>query len=126
MNLHDTGLHLLANVASNYLVSGDEAARYGNGHPNIVPYRTYAASDGELALAVGNDRQFAMLAGEVGHPEWAEDTRFATNPERVRNRDLVDEMVGRDHGHSRAGRSGSRPSIASGSRPAQSIESPKR
>ena len=95
VNLHDTGLHLLANVASNFLVSGDEAARYGNGHPNIVPYRTYAASDGELALAVGNDRQFATLAGEVGHPEWAEDPRFATNPERVRNRDLVDEMVGR-------------------------------
>ena len=95
VNLHDTGLHLLANVASNHLVSGDEAARYGNGHPNIVPYRTYAASDGDLALAVGNDRQFAVLAGEVGHPEWAEDPRFATNPERVRNRDLVDEMVGR-------------------------------
>ena len=95
MNLHDTGLHILANVASNHLVSGEEAARYGNGHPNIVPYRTYAASDGDLALAVGNDRQFAVFAGEVGHPEWAEDSRFATNPERVRNRDLVDEMVGR-------------------------------
>ena len=94
MNLHDTGLQMLANVASNHLVSGEEAARYGNGHPNIVPYRTYAASDGELALAVGNDGQFALLAGEVGHPEWAEDPRFATNPERVRNRDLVDEMVG--------------------------------
>jgi succinate---hydroxymethylglutarate CoA-transferase len=94
VNLHDTGLHLLANVASNHLVSGDEAVRYGNGHPNIVPYRTYAASDGELALAVGNDRQFAMLAREVGHPEWADDPRFATNPERVRNRHLVDEMVG--------------------------------
>jgi succinate---hydroxymethylglutarate CoA-transferase len=93
VNLHDTGLHVLANVASNHLVSGDEAARYGNGHPNIVPYRTYEASDGDLALAVGNDRQFAVLAGELGHPEWAEDSRFATNPERVRNRDLVDDMV---------------------------------
>ena len=93
VNLHDTGLHILANVASNHLVSGDEAARYGNGHPNIVPYRTYEASDGDLALAVGNDRQFAVLAGELGHPEWAEDSRFSTNPERVRNRDLVDEMV---------------------------------
>jgi succinate---hydroxymethylglutarate CoA-transferase len=94
LNLHDTGLHILANVASNHLVSGEEAARYGNGHPNIVPYRTYAASDGDLALAVGNDRQFAVLAREVGYPEWAEDSRFATNPERVGNRDLVDEMVG--------------------------------
>jgi crotonobetainyl-CoA:carnitine CoA-transferase CaiB-like acyl-CoA transferase len=43
---------------------------------------------------VGNDRQFALLAGELGHPEWADDPRFATNPERVRNRDVVDEMVG--------------------------------
>jgi crotonobetainyl-CoA:carnitine CoA-transferase CaiB-like acyl-CoA transferase len=93
VNLHDTGLHMLANVASNHLVSGEEPGRYGNGHPNIVPYRTYPASDGDLALAVGNDRQFAVLAALVGHPEWAEDPRFATNPERVRNRHLVDAMV---------------------------------
>jgi len=93
VNLHDTGLHLLANVASNHLVSGEEPGRYGNGHPNIVPYRTYPASDGDLALAVGNDRQFAVLAEVLGHPEWAEDPRFATNPERVRNRHLVDGMV---------------------------------
>lgn len=94
VNLHDTGLHLLANVASNHLVSGDEPARYGNGHPNIVPYRTYLASDGDLAIAVGNDRQFALLARELGHPEWADDPRLATNPERVRNRDRVDRLVG--------------------------------
>jgi formyl-CoA transferase/CoA:oxalate CoA-transferase len=94
VNLHDTGLHILANVAANHLVSGDEPGRYGNGHPNIVPYRTYAAADGDLALAVGNDRQFQVLAGLVGHPEWAEDPRYATNPERVRNRDAVDRMVG--------------------------------
>lgn len=94
VNLHDTGLHLLANVASNYLVSGEEPGRYGNGHPNIVPYRTYRAADGELALAVGNDRQFAVLAAELGHRDWSDDPRFATNPERVRNRDLVDTMVG--------------------------------
>jgi crotonobetainyl-CoA:carnitine CoA-transferase CaiB-like acyl-CoA transferase len=94
VSLHDTGLHLLANVASNYLVSGDEPGRYGNGHPNIVPYRTYAAADGELAVAVGNDRQFAVLGAELGHPEWSSDSRFATNPERVRNREQVDLMVG--------------------------------
>jgi crotonobetainyl-CoA:carnitine CoA-transferase CaiB-like acyl-CoA transferase len=94
ISLHDTGLHVLANVASNYLVSGEEPGRYGNGHPNIVPYRTFASADGELALAVGNDRQFAVLAVVLGHPEWAEDPRFATNPERVRHRHLVDDMVG--------------------------------
>lgn len=94
VNLHDTGLHILANVAANHLVSGEEPGRYGNGHPNIVPYRTYPAADGDLALAVGNDRQFAVLATEVGHPEWAGDHRFATNPERVRHRELVDSMIG--------------------------------
>jgi crotonobetainyl-CoA:carnitine CoA-transferase CaiB-like acyl-CoA transferase len=94
VNLHDTGLHLLANVAANHLVSGEEPGRYGNGHPNIVPYRTYPAADGDLALAVGNDRQFAVLAAEAGHPEWADDPRFATNPTRVRHRELVDSMVG--------------------------------
>lgn len=94
VNLHDTGLHILANVAANHLVSADEPGRYGNGHPNIVPYRTYRAEDGDLALAVGNDRQFATLATVAGHPEWAEDSRFATNPARVRNRDLLDSMVG--------------------------------
>jgi crotonobetainyl-CoA:carnitine CoA-transferase CaiB-like acyl-CoA transferase len=95
VNLHDTGLHMLANVAANHLVSGEEPGRYGNGHPNIVPYRTYPTADGDLALAVGNDRQFGVLAGLLGHPEWAEDARFATNPERVRNRDAVDAMVGK-------------------------------
>lgn len=94
VNLHDTGLHILANVAANHLVSGEEPGRYGNGHPNIVPYRTYTAADGDLAVAVGNDRQFQVLAGVVGHPEWADDPRFATNPERVRHREVVDQMVG--------------------------------
>jgi crotonobetainyl-CoA:carnitine CoA-transferase CaiB-like acyl-CoA transferase len=94
VNLHDTGLHLLANVASNHLVSDAEPGRYGNGHPNIVPYRTYRASDGDLAVAVGNDRQVALLAEELGHSDWAHDPRFATNPERVRNRDAIDQMVG--------------------------------
>jgi crotonobetainyl-CoA:carnitine CoA-transferase CaiB-like acyl-CoA transferase len=93
VNLHDTGLHLLANVAANHLASGAEPGRYGKGHPNIVPYRTYPTADGDLALAVGNDRQFAVLAEVLGHPEWASDPRFATNPERVRNRQLVDGMV---------------------------------
>ena len=94
VNLHDTGLHILANVAANHLVSGDEPGRYGNGHPNIVPYRTYPAADGDLAVAVGNDRQFQALSGVLGHPEWAGEPRYATNPERVRNRDEVDRMVG--------------------------------
>lgn len=98
VNLHDTGLLMLANVASNYLISGEESVRYGNGHPNIVPYRTYEALDGSLVVAVGNDVQFRAFAHLVDHPEWAEDDRFATNAARVRNRAemdaLVDEVIG--------------------------------
>jgi crotonobetainyl-CoA:carnitine CoA-transferase CaiB-like acyl-CoA transferase len=94
VTLHDTGLQMLANVAANHLVSGDDASRYGNGHPNIVPYRTYRAADGELALAVGNDAQFARFAELARHPEWADDPRFARNQDRVQNRMLIDSLVG--------------------------------
>jgi crotonobetainyl-CoA:carnitine CoA-transferase CaiB-like acyl-CoA transferase len=94
VNLHDTGIHILANVASNHLISGDEPGRYGNGHPNIVPYRIYRASDGDLAVAVGNDRQFEALAIVMERPEWAADPRFKANPDRVRNRAEIDRLVG--------------------------------
>ncbi len=93
VTLHDTGLLMLANVAANHLASGKVPGRYGNGHPNIVPYRTFRAADGEIAVAVGNDAQFRKLADLVGRPEWADDPRFARNRDRVENRDLVDGMV---------------------------------
>jgi len=92
-SLHDTGIAMLANVAANHLVSGTEAARYGNGHPNIVPYRTYRASDGEMAIAVGNDAQFVKFAQVLGFEEWAVDERFAQNVQRVGNRDLLDRQI---------------------------------
>ena len=78
--LFDTSLSMLVNVASNYLVSGKRPGRFGNGHPNIVPYRDFPCGKGEIALAVGNDDQFARFAKCVGHPEWAEDDKFKTNP----------------------------------------------
>ena len=93
LSLHDTGIQMLANVAANHLVSGAEAVRYGNGHPNIVPYRTYPASDGELVVTVGNDAQFAKFARVLGHGEWASDPRFARNADRVANRDLLDGLI---------------------------------
>jgi succinate--hydroxymethylglutarate CoA-transferase len=94
VTLHDTGIQMLANVAANHLISGEDAVRYGNGHPNIVPYRTYPTADGELALTIGNDGQFARFAELVGHADWVTDPRFTTNAGRVENRDLVDGMVG--------------------------------
>lgn len=92
--LLDTQLAALVNVASNYLVSGDVPARYGNAHPNIVPYQTFRAQDGDFVLAVGNDRQFRALCALIGHPQWADDADFSTNPARVANRDrLISQLA---------------------------------
>jgi len=91
--LYDSGLAMLINVASNYLVSGKDARRFGNGHPSIVPYTTYPAADGLIAVAVGNDGQFVRFAETVGHSQWARDPRFAKNPDRVTNREALDDLI---------------------------------
>ena len=93
VSLFDSSLAMLANVASNHLVSGRDARRFGNGHPNIVPYTAYAVQDGMIAVAVGNDAQFAKFAALLGKAEWAKDARYATNPDRVTNRDSLDEAI---------------------------------
>src|SRR5918996_4424520 len=93
VSLFDSSLAMLANVASNHLVSGRDARRFGNGHPNIVPYTAYPVSDGMIAVAVGNDNQFAKFAALLGKPEWAGDARYARNPDRVANRDTLDAAI---------------------------------
>jgi len=93
VSLYETSLAMLVNVASNYLVSGKGGGRFGNGHPSIVPYTTYSATDAMIALAVGNDTQFAKCAAVLGHPEWAQDARFATNRARVVHRDVIDGLI---------------------------------
>ncbi|MDE2913499.1 MAG: CoA transferase [Paracoccaceae bacterium] len=93
VSLYSTGLSMLVNVASNHLASGREPGRYGNGHPNIVPYRAFECSDGSIALAVGNDSQFSRLAECLNHPEWSADDRFARNADRVRNREAIDALI---------------------------------
>jgi crotonobetainyl-CoA:carnitine CoA-transferase CaiB-like acyl-CoA transferase len=93
VSLFDTSLAMLANVASNHLVSGRDARRFGNGHPNIVPYTAYAVKDGMIAVSVGNDVQFARFAAVLDHPEWAKDARYATNPDRVTNREALDAAI---------------------------------
>ena len=85
--LFDSQLGWLANVASNYLISGKLPKRHGNAHPNIVPYQSFQASDGWFAIAVGNDRQFVRLCEMLEKPEFAVDERFAANSGRVQNRD---------------------------------------
>jgi len=93
VSLHDAALAMLVNVASSYLVAGQEARRFGNGHPTIVPYTTYPTRDGQMAVAVGNDAQFARFAEAVGRPEWARDARFTRNRDRVVHRDVLDGLV---------------------------------
>ncbi|MGH2852371.1 MAG: CaiB/BaiF CoA transferase family protein, partial [Solirubrobacteraceae bacterium] len=79
-------LAALVNQASAYLGAGVVPQRMGNAHPSIVPYESFAAADGDVVVAVGNDRQFASLCAELGADELAGDERFATNPVRVANR----------------------------------------
>jgi crotonobetainyl-CoA:carnitine CoA-transferase CaiB-like acyl-CoA transferase len=83
----------LANQASGYLATGVPPGRMGNRHPSIAPYETLRCADGPLAVACGNDRQFARLCAELGVPAVAGDPRFADNPSRVAHRDaLVAEL----------------------------------
>jgi crotonobetainyl-CoA:carnitine CoA-transferase CaiB-like acyl-CoA transferase len=58
-----------------------------------VPYRSFRCADAEIAVAVGNDGQFGLFAGVVGHPEWAADPRFARNRDRVANRAELEGMI---------------------------------
>jgi crotonobetainyl-CoA:carnitine CoA-transferase CaiB-like acyl-CoA transferase len=93
VSLFDSGLAMLANVAANHLVSGKNAGRFGNGHPNIVPYTAYPTGDDMIAVAVGNDGQFAKFSAVLGHAEWAVDPRFIKNPDRIGNRDALDALI---------------------------------
>ena len=93
--LFESTLSWLANRGQEYLVSGEDKGRMGNGHPTIVPYQTFNASDKQIAVAVGNDAQFKRLCEAIGREDLAEDERYATNPDRVANRgQLVEALQG--------------------------------
>jgi glutaryl-CoA transferase len=89
MALLDTQVAVLANQAMNYLVSGEPPHRLGNAHPNIAPYQTFSVADGHVIIAVGNDRQFQRLCALLGQPALGGDPRFATNADRVCNREAL-------------------------------------
>ncbi|HYM53533.1 MAG TPA: CoA transferase [Candidatus Dormibacteraeota bacterium] len=98
VSLIEASVTALINVLGNHLASGEEPRRWGNEHPNIVPYQAFAARDGHLVVAVGNDAQFGRLLGVLG---LAPDERFATNPGRVAGRRelvprLADAIAARD------------------------------
>ncbi|HND48685.1 MAG TPA: CoA transferase [Anaerolineales bacterium] len=87
--LFDSELGWLANVASNFLISGKNPKRYGNAHANIVPYQSFQASDGWFVVAVGNDKQFESFCNVIENPELSSDERFSTNSARVQNREVL-------------------------------------
>lgn len=89
MALLDTQVAMLANVGSNYLNSGKPPKRWGNAHANIVPYQTFACADGHIIVATGNDGQYQKFVEAGGRLELGSDPRFATNPLRVQNRELL-------------------------------------
>lgn len=96
ISLLDSLVGSLSYIGSNFLISGQAPKRYGNAHPNIVPYQSFAAKDGHFAFAVGNDLQWVKFCHAVGQDDWAKDARFAKNPDRVKNRKalilLLDEL----------------------------------
>ena len=95
VSLFQAAVSGLANQATNWLVAGHSPQRMGSAHPNIAPYGTaYDTADGPpIVLAVGTDRQFAALCDVLGRPALAEDSRFATNADRVAHRQALDDVL---------------------------------
>ena len=127
MALFDTQLAMLANQASNALVSGKDPPRQGNGHPNIVPYQPFDAADQPIIIAVGNDRQFARAGGDSRRiRNGPSDPAFATNAARVANREPLVPHDRRDH-RDQARRGLARASLRKrGFRPGRSTASARR
>lgn len=91
ISLFRTQVSMLANVASNYLVSGENPKAHGNAHANITPYQALPTRDVPIAIGVGNDEQWRRLCSAIGRAEWADDPRFATNVARIGSREALAE-----------------------------------
>ena len=89
ISLADSARAALVNVAQNVLVSGKDAGRWGNAHPNLAPYQLFDAADRTFVIAVGTDGQWRACARALGLNDLAEDGTLATNSDRVKNRDRV-------------------------------------
>ncbi len=86
MALLDVSVAMLANMNMNYLTSDQVPKRWGNAHPNVIPYQVFACSDGHIIVAVGNDSQFRKFCEALGVSDLGSDERFATNSNRIRHR----------------------------------------
>ena len=93
MTLYDCGMALLHPQAANYFLNGKRPAGTGNLHPNLVPYDKYPTQTCEIFIAVGNNGQFRKLCEIIGRAELADDPRFASNAERIVNRDALGDSL---------------------------------
>jgi crotonobetainyl-CoA:carnitine CoA-transferase CaiB-like acyl-CoA transferase len=94
LSLLESTLAILINQAQNAFVSGGAPGRLGNAHPNIVPYQTFRTADGEIAVAVGSERQWQRFCEALGLTGLAVDGRYATNAGRVVNREGLIATLG--------------------------------
>lgn len=93
VSLFETATGWVSLLAANFLASGEQPPKQGSGAIGIVPYRAYATADGDLVVAAGSDGLFRRLAQVLGHPEWAEDARFASNPQRVEHQAILYALI---------------------------------
>ena len=93
ISLLDVQVSGLANIASNYLVAGKEASRWGTAHESIIPYQVFQTKDRPIALAVANQKLWVNFCKVTGKDEWVNDPRFESNPRRVENRDVLLPLV---------------------------------
>lgn len=92
--LMDGQIAMLANQGANWLVGNTVPGRMGNKHPNLVPYNAFPTRDGHIIIACGNDRQFQRLCDALGAEHLCEDERFASNADRIANREALEESIG--------------------------------
>jgi crotonobetainyl-CoA:carnitine CoA-transferase CaiB-like acyl-CoA transferase len=93
VSLYDTAISLIHPHAANWFLDGTPQNRTGSAHPNITPYDLLPTATGHLFLAIGNDRQFALLCKEIGRAELAEDPRFTTNADRAHNKAALRKIL---------------------------------
>jgi crotonobetainyl-CoA:carnitine CoA-transferase CaiB-like acyl-CoA transferase len=92
-SLYETALSWMNSPTAGWLATGNVPGKRGSEQASLVPYKVFSASDGDIMVACGNDNLFRRLADALGHGEWLDDPRFASNPDRVRNREVVNAAV---------------------------------
>ena len=93
VSLFETAATWMSLIAAQASIDGVAPGRYGSGAASIVPYKAYRTSDGEVVIAAGSDSLFRKLCNAIRHPEWADDPRFADNPNRVKNQVTLYELL---------------------------------